>query len=103
VHWRAYEELEVPLVEDVFDSIVMGLSSHVMFYIQSTCKTTKVLTLHEVPPALRYLLSSFDLTTVRVIGIVPKVAPFVARTDETVFEDLTLDDEAYLYKHHRHD
>ena len=98
IHWRAYEDLEEPLNEDVFDSIRIGMKSETTFYVRSTCKVVSVVTLHEVPTALRYLLPSFDLKSVRVIGIVPVVEPFVQNTSDIVYVDQTLDDEAFFHE-----
>lgn len=98
IHWRAYEDLDEPLIEDVFDTIRIGMKSEATFYVRSSCKAVSVVTLHEVPTALRYLLSSFDLKTVRVIGIVPVVEPYVQNTSDIVYEDRTLDDEAFFHE-----
>lgn len=98
IHWRAYEELEEPLNEDVFNTVRIGMKSETTFYVRSACKAVSVVTLHEVPIALQYLLGSFDLKSVRVIGIVPAVEPFVQNTSDIVYADQTLDDEAFFHE-----
>ncbi len=91
VHWRAYEKLNICLNDMSFDNVQVDFDDASKFYVRSLggvrehmTRSTYVMTTHEVPPALQYLLVNIAdqnkfIESIEVIGIT--VTRFIDKTD----------------------